>query len=382
VLGLARIWREPSAILRALNVVARDDLFLHGLYEQAEACGKELLGAASAYGSLLGQADALTQLASVRMVRGEWLLARQSIQRAEELVGQLGSLHRLRVVVRAMMGEAFGYFLEDVSWPELAASAARLAATPRPGRGAILGLMLGAVAALAYVRSGDPRTARRYLGVITPLLERMPPTMHHHNSAVQVAATAVWELGDRARAPTYRRLARQLVAAGVGDSPSGCTELCDVRMAALLGQARPADWEGVRRHLDATGQRAVRAVADHDEACAMLRAGRREPARWGSLLESAEAAFGSLGMAAWAARCAGLRHSTTPTSNARPPAGLSLREVEVLRLIALGNTTAEIAAALVLSSGTVERHITHIYTKTGARRRAEATAFALKHNLV
>jgi DNA-binding CsgD family transcriptional regulator len=204
--------------------------------------------------------------------------------------------------------------------------------------------------------------------------------MHHHNSAVQVAATAVWELDDHERAPTYRRLARRLVAAGVGDSPSGCTELCEVRMAALLAEATPADWEGVRRHLEATGQRAVRAVADHDEAYAMLRTGRVEPARCRSLLETAEAGFRSLGMTAWAARCAGLRHSAT--SNVRPPAGLSLREVDVLRLIALGNTTAEIAAALVLSTGTVERHITHIYTKTGARGRADATAFALKHQLV
>jgi predicted ATPase/DNA-binding CsgD family transcriptional regulator len=63
------------------------------------------------------------------------------------------------------------------------------------------------------------------------------------------------------------------------------------------------------------------------------------------------------------------------------PAGLSRRELEVLRLIAAGRTTREVAEALVVSVPTVERHITHIYMKIGARGRAEATAFALKHGL-
>jgi predicted ATPase/class 3 adenylate cyclase/DNA-binding CsgD family transcriptional regulator len=63
------------------------------------------------------------------------------------------------------------------------------------------------------------------------------------------------------------------------------------------------------------------------------------------------------------------------------PAGLSAREAEVLRLIAAGCSTREIAEQLVISSHTVERHITHVYQKIGARGRAEATAYALRHGL-
>lgn len=63
------------------------------------------------------------------------------------------------------------------------------------------------------------------------------------------------------------------------------------------------------------------------------------------------------------------------------PAGLTPREVEVLRLIAAGNSTKEIAKTLVISIPTVERHITHIYEKIGASSRAEATVYALHHNL-
>ena len=75
--------------------------------------------------------------------------------------------------------------------------------------------------------------------------------------------------------------------------------------------------------------------------------------------------------------------SPAPTSARSPsaPAGLSPREIEVLRLIAAGRTTQEVAEALVLSVRTVERHITHVYEKIRARGRADATAFALKHGL-
>jgi DNA-binding CsgD family transcriptional regulator len=64
------------------------------------------------------------------------------------------------------------------------------------------------------------------------------------------------------------------------------------------------------------------------------------------------------------------------------PAGLSPREIEVLRLLAAGQTSKEVATTLMLSPRTVERHITHIYAKIGARGRADAAAFALKHGLL
>ena len=64
------------------------------------------------------------------------------------------------------------------------------------------------------------------------------------------------------------------------------------------------------------------------------------------------------------------------------PHGLTNREVEVLRLVASGMTSAEIAADLVLSRRTVERHISNIYSKTRTRSRADATAFAFNNGLV
>jgi class 3 adenylate cyclase len=63
------------------------------------------------------------------------------------------------------------------------------------------------------------------------------------------------------------------------------------------------------------------------------------------------------------------------------PDGLTAREVEVLRLIAAGRTNTEIADELTLSVRTVARHITNIYTKIGARNKAEATKYASERRL-
>ena len=61
--------------------------------------------------------------------------------------------------------------------------------------------------------------------------------------------------------------------------------------------------------------------------------------------------------------------------------GLTRRESEVLHLIADGNSNQQIATDLVLSLRTVERHIANLYAKLGARNRAEAVAYAVRHGL-
>ena len=73
------------------------------------------------------------------------------------------------------------------------------------------------------------------------------------------------------------------------------------------------------------------------------------------------------------------------TAAARPqgPGGaLSEREVEVLRLVALGFTNAEIAGRLVVSVRTVETHRAHLQQKLGLRSRAELVRFAQEHGLL
>jgi HD-GYP domain-containing protein (c-di-GMP phosphodiesterase class II) len=64
------------------------------------------------------------------------------------------------------------------------------------------------------------------------------------------------------------------------------------------------------------------------------------------------------------------------------PAGLTSREVEVLRLLARGLSNKEIAARLVISPKTVGNHVEHIYAKIDASTRAGASLFAVRHGLL
>ena len=69
------------------------------------------------------------------------------------------------------------------------------------------------------------------------------------------------------------------------------------------------------------------------------------------------------------------------TSSSTYPAGLTAREVEVLRLVARGLTSGEIALVLKISEKTVAHHLTHIFNKTSSENRAAAAAFAIRHGL-
>jgi DNA-binding CsgD family transcriptional regulator len=64
------------------------------------------------------------------------------------------------------------------------------------------------------------------------------------------------------------------------------------------------------------------------------------------------------------------------------PAGLSDREVEVLRLIAQGYANRQIAERLAISPHTAGHHVRHIYDKIGVSSRAAATLFAIEHGLL
>lgn len=75
------------------------------------------------------------------------------------------------------------------------------------------------------------------------------------------------------------------------------------------------------------------------------------------------------------------RHGSDAGHQPAGGAALTLRELEVLRLLAAGRASREIAAALVVSVRTVESRLAHLYGKLGVRSRAEAVAYAHSHAL-
>jgi two-component system response regulator NreC len=78
----------------------------------------------------------------------------------------------------------------------------------------------------------------------------------------------------------------------------------------------------------------------------------------------------------------GARLAAQPPKPEGPPDDLTEREVEVLRLIALGHTNTEIGKQLYLSTRTVETHRAHIQQKLRRTTRAELVRYALEHDLV
>jgi DNA-binding NarL/FixJ family response regulator len=93
-------------------------------------------------------------------------------------------------------------------------------------------------------------------------------------------------------------------------------------------------------------------------------------------LSSSSAVFERLGAQGESARTATL-------IGERPQvAGLTQRELEVLRLVAAGKSNREIAQELYLSVKTVARHLSNIFSKIGVSSRTAATAFAYEKGLV
>jgi DNA-binding CsgD family transcriptional regulator len=129
-----------------------------------------------------------------------------------------------------------------------------------------------------------------------------------------------------------------------------------------------ARWQELRLPFEAALARVTLA-----EACRL--GGDDEGARME--LEVARAAFARLGARPGAARAAAML-----TPEPALPAGLSAREVEVLRLVARSRTNREVAAALSLSGHTVSRHLQNIFAKLGVTTRAAAAAFAFEQKLL
>jgi DNA-binding NarL/FixJ family response regulator len=96
---------------------------------------------------------------------------------------------------------------------------------------------------------------------------------------------------------------------------------------------------------------------------------------------AAEADAGRFDRGATEAVLAAAGH-TAPRPNVSRPAGLTEREVDVLRVIARGRSNKEVASALGISVKTVGAHVEHIYAKASVKSRAAATLFAMENDLL
>lgn len=230
-----------------------------------------------------------------------------------------------------------------------------------------------------------------------------------HVAAVVDAAAGLAGLPDAERsalrcAALLHDLGRAAVPSRVWDSPDplGAADLERVRLhpywtdrilrrcpgLAPLADAAAAhhercDGSGYHRGVrSADLPFAARLLAAADVFAAATETRAHRPALSGSAaaaLLGREAAAGRLDAAACVAVIEG---AGLPRPRSAWPAGLTDREVDVLRLAARGLTNRGIAADLGVSERTVGHHLAHVYDKTGRRTRAGAAVFAMEHGLL
>ena len=242
------------------------------------------------------------------------------------------------------------------------------------------------------------REASRYGREPQPGLALLRLAQGREDAAAAAIRRVTGETSDRLQRvrllPGYVEV--MLAAGATEEAQSGCAELEEISSdlgSAVLGAM-------------SAGARGTVALArgDAGEALVMLRRARQvwqelavpyEEARVRVLvglacrelgdedtaaleLEAARGVFARLGAAPDVARVESLSRGRASAE----AHGLTPRELEVLRFVAAGETNRAIAAELVLSERTVDRHVSNILTKLGVSSRAGATAYAYEHELV
>jgi DNA-binding CsgD family transcriptional regulator len=325
--------------------------------------------------------DGLPEMARlpVLVVEGEWAEARRlalSVPRGRRSPRSTFALHALIAIASAQGDAGLGWSLVREWLPAGAGTA--------PGEARFLeGLALQRLAARLVLDAGEPAEARSWLeahdrwlawnGIVLgraegqlgwAALQRATGNL----PAAEAHARRALEHARQPRQPLAQLVAHRILGELATEQRREQESETHLATALALAEACAAPYERAlvllaRAELLARGGAMAEAGTTLDEALAVLARLEARPAL------------------ARATRLATLLVDDA-AGVAASPAGLTPREVEILRLLAAGQSNREIAAALFLSERTVERHIANIYRKIDARNKADATAFALRHRLL
>ena len=302
----------------------------------------------------------LLRRAEVMQLGGDWpgalAEARRACERLADPPGQaglgaafyqLGELHRLR----GELAEAEDAYRQ----------ASLRGRRPQPGL------------ALLQCARGEVNAAR---AAIAGALEETPARRTRPRllaAQVEIALAADDAATARAAAEELETIAADVGAPylrAVSARAIGAVRLAEGDARAALGVLREAEaiWRDLEAPYEAARTRALIGAACRalgDECGADLE------------LEAARSAFRGLGAVPGLAQAE--RIGAAPP---KPAGGLTPRELEVVRLVAAGQSNRAIAAQLGISQKTVARHLSNIFVKLGLSSRAAAIAFAYEHRLV
>jgi DNA-binding CsgD family transcriptional regulator len=302
----------------------------------------------------------LVRRAELMQLHGAWRDAVEQARRACELLSgppgepaaglafyQQAELHRLR----GELGEAEEAYRQSMQWGR----------NPQPGL-ALLRLAQGdreaAAAAIRRTLEGlsDPRSRARMLPAYVEIALAAGDLAGARDAAAELSGIAAALDAPLLHATAAQAHGAVLLAEG------------DARSAADRLRRAWTAWCDLEAPYEATRARVLLALAcrdlgDHDAMEAEL--------------EAAGRIFDHLGAGPDLARVTALRRAATPEGTG----GLTVRERQVLQLVAAGKTNRAIGQALAISEKTVARHVSNMFTKLAVNTRAAATAYAYRHGL-
>jgi DNA-binding CsgD family transcriptional regulator len=240
-------------------------------------------------------------------------------------------------------------------------------------------------------RGGDVPGARRALDLFRAAMREHPPATWIGEEAVVATYYAAMDEAVAALADdTLRPVLRTLVVdppkpfTAIFDLP---TPICYVRLRGLYALSLDMDADAHRLFLEAASwcerEGCPVELGRSYQGLAEIAARQGDRAAALARLERAVALFDEHGALFFLREALEQKAQFLVTASApNYPAGLSEREVEVLRLVALGRSNAQVAETLFISRATVARHVSNILNKTGLSNRTELAAFAVAQSLV
>lgn len=340
-------------------------------FDRVDQWSRRVLNLATETGSAGFAAFSRTQYANVLIWSGAWDEAESELTRVIGDTSHRPLSSAMALVLMSSLRRRQGRFDES---EEFLRQAER-----EPNRSAVRHLVMAARAVLD-LESGRPQKAadmsERLLRVMSPedRIERVDPLevlvrARSRLGQLDEATAAASELNDIAESlGTKPMLGAALAANGIVHRSAGRLSEAAVSFerAIELFDGGGVPQEGVRARLQL--------------AETLLKMGRPDAAADEALLAEDQAT--GLGAGQDTARAKRILAQLRPGSGG--PAGLTKRELEVLRLLASGKPNAKIADDLYLSVRTVERHVSNIYLKIGAfgrPARVIATAYAKDHDI-